>query len=249
MSRPEAKDLKHWISTGSSFLDQSLDGGLSPAAMTLLYGEAETGKSALAMQCATNCSRMGLKTLYIDSEGTFLPERLTQIASQDFNDVSESIMVAKPQIFAEQTEIVDNIERYVSKRFGLIVFDTVTSLYRSELLNKKETFDLNRELNRQVATLLEIARNNELSVLLVSQVRSVVAEAEIVPVATRVLRFWCDSVIGLSRTGRQGIIRASVEKSGGREAKTSFYLVIEQDGVHDYGAGAGRTSFSPPTTP
>ena len=233
---PEVKGLKHWVPTGSSSLDQSLDGGLSPAGMTLLFGEAETGKSALAMQCAVSCSRMGLKTLYIDSEGTFLPERLAQISSQDFKEVSESIIVARPQKFNEQTEIIDNIERYVSKRFGLIVFDTVTTLYRSELLNKKETFDLNRELNRQVATLLEIARKNELSVLLVSQVRSVMAEADVVPVATRVLRFWCDSVIGLSRTGRQGIIRASVEKSGGREAKTSFYLIIKQDGVHDYGA-------------
>jgi len=191
---------------------------------------------------------MELKTLYVDTEGTFLPERLAQISSRDFETVSESIMVARPQSFEEQTEIVDNLERYVSKRFGLIVFDTITSLYRSELLGKKETFDLNRELNRQVATLLEIARNNGLSVLLVSQVRSVVAEADVVPVATRVLRFWCDSIIGLSRTGRQGIVRALVEKSGGKDAKTSFYLIIQEDGVHDYGARVGGTSFSPPTT-
>jgi RecA/RadA recombinase len=213
--------------------------------MTLLYGEAETGKSALAMQCAANCSRMGLKTLYVDSEGTFLPERLAQITSRDFDAVSESIIVVRPQSFAEQSEFVDNIERYVSKRFGLIVFDTVTSLYRSELLDKKETFDLNREMNRQVATLLETARNVELSVLLVSQVRSVVDEADIVPVATRVLKFWCDSIIGLSRTGRQGIIRASVEKSGGKELKTAFYLAIQEDGIHDYGTRAGNpSSFS-----
>jgi RecA/RadA recombinase len=203
--------------------------------MTLLYGEAETGKSALAMQCAANCSRMGLKTLYVDSEGTFLPERLAQITSRDFDDISESIIVARPQSFAEQSKIVDNIERYVSKRFGLIVFDTITTLYRSELLDKKETFDLNRELNRQVATLLETAQNVELSILLVSQVRSVVDEADIVPVATRVLKFWCDSITGLSRTGRQGIIRASVEKSGGKELKTAFYLIIQEDGIHDYG--------------
>jgi RecA/RadA recombinase len=246
---PEVKKLRRWIPTGSSSLDQALEGGLPPASITLLYGEAETSKSTLAMQCAVSCSRIGFKTLYIDSEGTFLPERLSQISPQDFEEVSESIIVARPQSFAEQTEIIDNIERYVNKRFGLVVFDTVTSLYRSELLNKKETFDLNRELNRQVAILLEIARKNELSVLLVSQVRSVVVEAEVAPVATRVLKFWSDSIIGLSRTGRHGVIRASIEKSGGKEARTSFYLIIREEGVHDYDVRISGAMFSPPATP
>jgi RecA/RadA recombinase len=222
------------IPTGSSLLDRALDGGLSQGGMCLLYGEAETGKSALAMQCTVNCARLGFKTLYVDSEGTFLPERLSQIASGDFEEVSESIIVARPTTFEEQAAIVDGLERFVSRRFSLIVFDTVTSLYRSELLNKKETFSLNRELNRQVATLAEMAKNLELSVLLVSQVRSVIPEADVAPVATRVLRFWCDSVVGLSRVGSRNMVKTSIEKSGGKETRISFNLVIGEDGLRDY---------------
>jgi len=228
------KVLKRWIPTGSSSLDQALDGGLPQGEMCLLYGQAETGKSALAMQCAVNCARLGFKTLYVDSEGTFLPERLSQIASQDFSEVSEYIIVARPTTFGEQVALFDGLEKFVNKRFGLIVFDTVTSLYRSELLNKKETFSLNRELNRQVATLAEIVKNLKLSVLLLSQVRSVIPEADVAPVATRVLRFWCGSVISLSRVGPRNMVKASVEKSGGKETKISFYLVIGEDGLHDY---------------
>jgi len=230
----EVKVLKRWIPTGSSSLDQALEGGLPQGGMCLLYGEAETGKSALAMQCAVNCSRLGFKTLYVDLEETFLPERLSQIASQDFEEISDSIIVARPTTFGEQVALVDNLEKFVNKRFGLIVFDTVTSLYRSELLNKKETFSLNRELNRQVATLAEMAKNLELSVLLVSQVRSMIPKADVAPVATRLLRFWCDSAVGLSRVGPRNMVKASVEKSGGKETKISFYLVIEEDGLHDY---------------
>lgn len=126
------KVVKRLIPTGSSLLDQALDGGLPQREMCLLYGEAETGKSALAMQCAVNCARLGFKTLYVDCEGTFLPERLSQIATQDFVVVSDSIIVAKPTAFEEQVALVDNLERFVGRRFGLIVFDTVTSLYRSE---------------------------------------------------------------------------------------------------------------------
>jgi RecA/RadA recombinase len=230
----EVKVLKRWIPTGSSSLDKALDGGLPQREICLLYGEAETGKSALAMQCAVNCARLGFKTLYVDLEGTFLPERLSQIASQDFEEVSDSIIVTRPTMFEEQVALVDNLEKYVNKKFGLIVFDTVTSLYRSELLNKKETFSLNRELNRQIATLAEIAKNLELSVLLLSQVRSVMFEADVVPVATRVLRFWCDFVVDLSRVGPRNMVKASVEKSKGKETKISFYLVIGEDGLHDY---------------
>ena len=230
----EVKVLRRWIPTGSGSLDQALDGGLTQGEMCLLYGQAETGKSALAMQCAVNCARLGFKTLYVDSEGTFLPERLNQIAFQDFNEVSGYIIIAKPTTFGEQAAFFDELEKFVNKRFGLIVFDTVTSLYRSELLNKKETFSLNRELNRQVATLAELSKNLELSVLLVSQVRSVIPEADVAPVATRVLRFWCSSVVSLARVGPKNMVKASVEKTGGREIKMSFYLVIDEDGLHDY---------------
>jgi RecA/RadA recombinase len=170
----------------------------------------------------------------MDSEGTFLPERLSQISSSDFGEVSDFIIVARPTTFGEQADLIDGLNKFMNRRFGLIIFDTVTSLYRSELLNKKETFSLNRELNRQVATLTEMAKTLELSVLLVSQVRSVIAEADVAPVATRVLRFWCDSVVGLSRAGSRSMVKASVEKSGGKETKTSFYLVIGEDGLHDY---------------
>jgi len=227
--------LARWIPTGCISLDRALEGGLPPSSITLLYGEAETGKTTLAMQCAVSSSRMGFKTLYIDSDGTLSPERLSQVASQDFEEVSDSIMIARPSTFAEQAEIVDNLEKYVSKGFGLIVFDTVTSLYRSELANKKETFNLNRELNRHVASLAQIAKALDLSVFLISQVRSVPTELEVVPVATRVLKFWSEAVIMLARTGPGRIVKASVEKRGGKEAKLAFYLVIEEDGVHDYG--------------
>lgn len=227
--------MARWIPTGCSSLDRALEGGLPPSGITLIYGEAETGKTTLAMQCAVSSSQMGLKTLYVDSDGTFSPERLSQIISQDFEEVSESILIARPSTFEEQVEIVDDLEKYVSRRFGLLVFDTVTSLYRSEIANKKQTFNLNRELNRQVAVMAQIAKALDLSVLLISQVRSIPSEADTVPVATRVLKFWADTVIGLARTGGGNIVKASVEKSGEKETRLAFYLIIEADGVRDYG--------------
>jgi len=226
--------MKRRITTGSMYLDRALDGGLTQGEIVLLYGEAETGKTALAIQCAVNSARMGFKTLYVDCEGSFTPERLSQIAYLDFEEVSKMIILAKPASFQEQIEIIDNLEKFVNRRFGLIVFDTITSLYRSELTSKKETFNLNRELNRQIAVLMQIARTIPLSVLLLSQVRSLMQRDDFAPVATRILKFWSSGVVKLSRAGGKNMIRALVEKSGGKEGQTEFFLTIEEDGIRDW---------------
>ncbi|MEM2111110.1 MAG: ATPase domain-containing protein [Candidatus Bathyarchaeia archaeon] len=227
-----------WIPTGCLFLDRALGGGLPPNEIALIYGEAETGKTSLAMQCAINAGRMGYKTLFVDSDGSLSPERLSQIASKDFARVSELIILVKPLSFDDQAAVVDNLEKYVGKKFGLIIFDTITSLYRSELDldNKKETFRLNRELNRQVATLAQLAKSLEISILLTSQVSGVFefGEADVKPVAKRVLKYWSNAVISLARMGQRNMVKATVEKSGGKEKKLTFYLIIEKDGVHDY---------------
>jgi len=212
----------------------ALNVGLPIGEVTLIYGEAETGKTGLAIQCSVNAARIGFKTLYIDCEGTFTPERLSQIAQSDIDEVSEMIIIARPSSFQEQIDLIDGLEKYITKRFGLIVFDTITSHYRSEIANKGDPFNLNRELNRQVAVLMQIARTTPLSVLLLSQVRSVMETSDFTPVATRTLRFWSSGVIKLSRTERPNIVRCVVEKAHGAEKNLTFLLSIEEDGVHDY---------------
>jgi len=228
--------LSRWIPTGCISLDRALEGGLPPGGITLLYGEAETGKTSLAIQCAINSATMGYETLFVDSDGTFSPERLSQIATQDFEEVSDAIILIRPSTFSEQAAVIDNLEKYISKKFGLMVFDTITSLYRSELRDKEETFKLNRELNRQVATLAQIAKTLKISVLLISQVRSVLASSEVSvePVATRVLKFWSNTVISLTRISQRNLIKAAVEKSYGKKKRLTFYLTLDRYGIHDY---------------
>ena len=74
-------------STGSKSLDELLLGGIETQAVTEFYGEFGSGKSQI---CHTLCamasrplSEKGLDggVIYIDTEGTFRPERLQQIAA------------------------------------------------------------------------------------------------------------------------------------------------------------------------
>ncbi len=229
--------MGRWILTGSFILDRVLEGGLPPGTVTLLYGEAETGKTSLVIQCAVNSARLGYKTFLVDTDGAFSAERLSQIAGEDLEEVAERIIVVNPLSFSEQAVVVDDLEMYMNERFGLIAIDTITSLYRSELTkDKAETYRMNRELNRQIATLTQTAKTFNVPLLLTSQVRSVLTprEGSVSPVATRVLKYWAHNVVSLVRTSQQNVVRAKVEKSGGKERNIAFNLVISQDGVHDY---------------
>lgn len=231
------KRLRPSIPTGSDGLDELLNGGLAAETMHLLYGEAETGKTTLALQCAVNCAKMGFKTIYIDSEGTFSAKRLTQIASGIVQEVAPNIILSKPTTFKEQTAILDKLDEYLTEKVGLIVVDTITALYSAELgETSKETFKLNRELNRQMACLAQIVKTRKVVGLVTSQVRSVfmAREVDFEPVARRVLKFWSNIVIDLKLTSQSGVIKAVLEKHPQRLRPQSCLLRIVEEGIKDY---------------
>ena len=228
--------MQRVVPTGCGSLDELLGGGFPTDGVSLVYGEAETGKTSLAVQCVINCARMGYKSLFIDSDGTFSSKRLSQIAYYDYEKISPSIILMKPTNFQEQIRAIDHLDEYVTRKFGLMVVDTITSLYRVELEGPKETFALNRELNRQVALLTQIVKTHKVAALITSQVRSVFLgeEVSMEPVATRVLKFWSDVVLNLKQTGQTRVIKILLEKHPERKSSASCYVKIERTGIRDY---------------
>jgi len=229
-------DVLHKIPTGCKKIDEILEGGIPNRKVSLVYGEAETGKTTLTMQCAVNCARRGYKTLFVDCDGAFSTRRLSQIALRDFQNIADLIILMKPDNFSEQAIVMDRLTDYITKSFGLLVIDTLTSLYRVAVAESPEkTFELNRELNRQMACLAQIAKTQKITVLTTSQVRSVFNEAlvSIEPVATRVLKFWADTIITMKPTENPQIIKAVLEKNPKAQPFTC-YLKIEETGIHEY---------------
>jgi len=225
------------IPTNCKELDEILDGGFSLGELGLIYGEAETAKTTLALQCAVNCAGLGYKTLFIDCDGTFSTRRLSQIASGNFEKVAELIVLTRPKDFKEQIFVIDQLTNYMTKSFGLVAIDTITSLYRVEIAEKPEKrFQLNRELNRQMAWLAQIARTQKIAVLVTSQVRSVFDETfvNIEPVATRVLKFWADIIIAMKPTENPRIIKVSLEKKQKKMQPVFCNLKIDETGLHEY---------------
>jgi DNA repair and recombination protein RadB len=226
------------LSTGSSCIDKSLEGGITSETITAIYGEPETGKTTLAIQIAANCAiQTNLKTLFVDCDNTFAPERLSQITKEKFDLAAEQIMLIKPKDFAEQTAIIDALPDYLTKGFGLVVMDTLNSLYRAKMsgTSSKISFSINRELNRQLAILAQMAKTHNIPIILTSQVSAVFNDAyvSVAPVAKRLLQFWADNIIELRLTENPTIIKAVLQKN--RNAQEAIcYLKIAQTGIHDY---------------
>jgi len=231
--------LPQKIPTGCSLIDKFLNGGILNESVSLIYGEPETGKTTLALQCAINCARQGYKTLFVDCDGTFSAIRLAQIAGDQFKKIAELIILMKPNNFREQALVIDQLADYLTKSFGLLVIDTVTSLYRVQVAESPEkTFELNRELNRQLALLAQTAKIQKIAVLIISQVRTVFNETcvSIEPVATRVLKFWADTIIEMKPTENPRIIKAILEKNPRKEKAfqhMACLLKIEETGMHE----------------
>jgi RecA/RadA recombinase len=87
------------IPTGSTDLDDLLGGGgIESGALTQFYGAPGSGKTQL---CYTMCAMLPseFKAIYIDTEGTFRPERIESIAKArglDPSKILQNVQVAKP---------------------------------------------------------------------------------------------------------------------------------------------------------
>ncbi len=224
------------LSTGCRKIDRFLGGGIPPGKISLIYGEAETGKTTLAMQLAVGCARQGYKTLYVDCDEAFSTRRFSQIASDDLAEIADQIVLMRPKSFMEQSALIDQLPECLVGRFGLLAVDTVTSFYRSETSFPSRTFHLNRELNRQMGVLAQIAKTRSIHVLVLGQVRFAFSESleGIEPVAPRVLRFWADVIIALRPTGNRGTIKAILEKGGHGPEPARCYLKLDETGIREH---------------
>ena len=104
------------ISTGSKSLDTLLGGGIETGSITELFGEFRTGKTQLCHTLAVVCqlpSSMGGaegRCLYIDTEGTFRPERLLATAERfglDGAEVLDNVACARAYNSDHQMKVLD----------------------------------------------------------------------------------------------------------------------------------------------
>jgi DNA repair protein RadA len=169
-------------STGSKSLDELLLGGIETQALTEFYGEFGSGKSQI---CFTLCamakqpvSEGGLDggVIYIDTEGTFRPERLNQIArARGFDPmlVLKNVAICKVYNSSHLELIVKDLGRYITKfNAKMIIIDSIISLHRAEYLGRGTLADRQQRLNIMLHKLIRLAEIFNIAVVLTNQVQS-----------------------------------------------------------------------------
>lgn len=227
------------LSTGCEALDGILGGGFRFGGVSLIYGEASTGKTTIALSCVISHLRAnpGSRAFYIDADYGLSIPRLTQIAGGDGGPLLERLLIWRPRDFAEQTEIIEGLPTFRASGAWPVVVDSITGLYRLEAGDAERTFTVNKELNWQLGLLSETARTGGAAMLLLGQVHSVIdAEApQVEPVAQRLLRYWSDTVLRLDTTHRRGVRQAALEKPG--EGQRACRFGITDRGLTDVDGG------------
>lgn len=156
------------VPTGEPALDDLLGGGLERRTITQLYGEPASGKSTICMIATVSVLRSGRQVIFFDTEG-FSVERFRQVAGTDAESLAERLLIYEPLTFDEQGLQIAESERLVARgNVGLIVMDSATALYRTELGGSSR--DAQRKLAQQMIILLGLSKKYDLPVLITNQV-------------------------------------------------------------------------------
>jgi DNA repair protein RadA len=131
------------LSTGSQALDGLLSGGYEEGRITEVFGASNSGKTQLAMQATVMASAMGWKSVYVDTESTFRPERVVQIAESrgmEARAALESVYSLRARDVDAQTHVLGRMAddpRVSSAK--LVVVDTVTKNFTLEFPGRERT--------------------------------------------------------------------------------------------------------------
>ncbi len=220
------------VPSGCKSLDTLLGGGFEGGCITLLYGEAGSGKTNICLQLARNVVRAGRRVIYIDTEGVSM-ERLEQICGEDFEVVAKNILFSEPYTFDEQEELIDKAIKIteVSPEVGLIVIDSATMHYRLTMRDETRRDEL-RDLTRQVAKLLRVSRKVGVPVIATSQVYTDLETGKYLPLGGHMLSHTAKTILELTKTGPSARTARLVKHRSVEENRAARFR-ITANGVED----------------
>ena len=169
-------------STGSRALDELLLGGIETQAVTEFYGEFGSGKSQICHTLAPIAPQPkesgGLNggVIYIDTEGTFRPERLNQIARArelEPSHVLKNVAVCKVYNSSHLELIIKDLGKYVNDfNAKLVIIDSIISLHRAEFAGRGTLADRQQRLNGLLHKVIRLAEIFNITVVITNQVQS-----------------------------------------------------------------------------
>ncbi len=176
----EKRSTVNKIHTGSHAFDELMGGGIETQSITEFFGEFGSCKTQFAHQLCVNVQRSiedgGLEghALFIDTENTFRPERITQMAEaygMDPSDVLSKIHVARAFNSNHQMLLAERAGEICRQHpIRVIVVDSLTAHFRAEFVGRGTLAERQQKLNRHMHDLQKLAGLNNAAVIVTNQV-------------------------------------------------------------------------------
>jgi DNA repair protein RadA len=171
------------ITTGSTAVDELIGGGIETQSITEVFGEFGSGKSQISHELAVSVQlppdKGGLdgECVFIDTENTFRPERIEQIAEGfqlDVEEVLGKIHIARAFNSAHQMLMADKVNELVQSgaNIKLVIVDSLTAHFRAEYVGRESLATRQQKLNQHLHTLQNIANTYNVAVFVTNQVQA-----------------------------------------------------------------------------
>ena len=166
---------KNEIATSSKNLNKVIGGGFQSRNTYVIFGANKTGKTQLSHQLSIEAFRKSQKIIYLDTENTFRPERIRELAvvnNLDGEKALKNILVSKimsnTALLLKLNEIEDIID---NNNLKMLVVDSINNYYRFERGDKNVSFFKARTtFLRILEKINELTQNYNLITILTAQV-------------------------------------------------------------------------------
>ena len=182
MQYAQKRENVAYITTGSEELNNLLGGkGIESRAITEAFGAYGSGKTQLGSTLAVNVQlpveKGGAngKCVFIDTEGTFRPARIKQIAEglgANPEKVLKNILVARAFNSDHQMLLLEKVGEMIKagEPIKLMIIDSLTAHFRAEFSGRGQLADRQQKLNRYMHDLMKLAETYNLAVYVTNQV-------------------------------------------------------------------------------
>ncbi|SCA48644.1 meiotic recombination protein DMC1, putative [Plasmodium ovale] len=170
------------MTTGSKTLDQTLGGGIESMSITELFGENRCGKTqichtlAVTAQLPKEANGGNGKVCYIDTEGTFRPEKICKIAERygiNGEDVLDNILYARAFTHEHLYHLLAiSAAKMCEEPFALLIVDSIISLFRVDFSGRGELSERQQKLNKTMSILSKLGEQFNIAIVITNQVMS-----------------------------------------------------------------------------
>jgi DNA repair protein RadA len=227
--------------TGCKKLDEILGGGIETQALTELIGEYGSGKTQICMMLSITAQlphdKGGLegRVVFIDTEGTFMPERVYQIASSmglNPKEAASNIFVARAYNSSHQCLLIDRLFMLCPENnVKLVVVDSMISHFRGEYIGRENLSDRQQKLNQYLHKLIRLSEAYNLAVVITNQVQSNPASFfggdPNRPAGGNIMAHACTHRVYL-RKGSKGVRVARIIDSPYLPEKEAYFMITEK---------------------